>query len=209
MNAPPLASLQASPDEPLPLTLYGQDLLHRPAAEVTVFDDALAALVTAMFETMYAAPGVGLAAPQVGVGLRVFVYDCGPGQRGHVVNPVLGRIPGELQEGTEGCLSVPDLEYETPRAEFARVTGVDQSGAPVVVEGDGLLARCLQHECDHLDGLLYLDRLGGRIRKQALKDVRAAEWYGQAQRRLEPLPPGFDPDVDPREDADEDEGLPV
>ena len=179
-----LAGLRPAPDAPLPLVLHGQPVLHRPAEPVTAFDDALAALVEAMFETMYAAPGVGLAAPQVGVGLRVFVYDVGGGRRGHVVNPVLERVPGELQTDLEGCLSAPGLEYDTPRALAARVTGVDVTGAPVVVEGEGLLARCLQHEVDHLDGMLYLDRLGGRTRKQAAKDVRAADWHGDAHRVL-------------------------
>lgn len=188
MTAPDLARLRAAPDEPLPLTLIDSPVLHRRAAEVTVFDGALAALVEAMFETMYAAPGVGLAAPQVGVGLRVFVYDCPGWPPGVVVDPVLERFPGELLEELEGCLSVPGLEHPTPRASRVRVTGVDVRGEPVEVEGEDLLARCLQHEVDHLDGLLYLDRLGGRLRKQALREVREAPWHGQAQRRLEPLP---------------------
>lgn len=195
MTAPHLATLRAAPDEPLPLTLTGQPVLHRPAVPVTVFDEALSALVDGMFETMYAAPGVGLAAPQVGVGLRVFVYDCPGSPPGHVVNPILEREPGELQEEVEGCLSLPGLEYDTPRALRARITGVDARGEPVEVHGEGLLARCLQHEVDHLDGLLYVDRLGGRARKQALRDAREAPWHGEAQRRLSRPPP--DPAPEP------------
>ncbi len=183
MTAPDLATLLTA-DDPLPLTLYGQVVLHRPAAPVTSFDQALADLVEAMFVTMYASPGVGLAAPQVGLGLRVFTYDCGRGRKGHVVNPVLERLGEQLETEPEGCLSAPDLEYDTARWEAARVTGVDVTGAPVTVEGEGLLARCLQHETDHLDGLLYLDRLGGRTRKGAIKDVKTAPWYGDAHRIL-------------------------
>ncbi len=169
-----------------PIVLMGQPVLHARAQEVTVFDDALADLVRRMFASMAAAVGAGLAAPQVGVGLRVFVYDTGPDERGVVVNPLLERLEGGLQEGEEGCLSVPDLAYETPRAERVRVTGADERGRPVDVEAEGFLARCFQHEVDHLDGRLYLDRLGGRTRRQALRDARAAPWYGDAVRRLEP-----------------------
>ncbi|MCW2620988.1 MAG: hypothetical protein JWL64_590 [Frankiales bacterium] len=185
VTVPSLSSFQLASDELLSITLIGQPVLHTRAVEVTVFDDNLKALVEAMFETMYAAPGVGLAGPQVGLGLRLFTFDCGgPVGAGHVVNPVLERIPGELQEGHEGCLSVPGLDYVTPRAMRARVTGVDMYGKPVEYEGDDLLGRCLQHETDHLEGMLYLDRLGGKVRKQAMKDVKACEWYGNAQRRL-------------------------
>jgi peptide deformylase len=196
VNAP---SLTLAPDELLPLTLFGQPVLHSRAAEVTVFDAALERLVEAMFESMYAAPGVGLAATQVGIGLRVFTYDCGGPHVGHVINPVCERVGTELQEGFEGCLSVPGLDYDTPRSMWARATGVDFRGDPVVVEGDDLLARCLQHETDHLDGMLYLERLGGKVRKQAMKDVKACEWYGQPTRPLVKLPPsqdGHEPELD-------------
>ena len=173
--------------EPLPpITLYGQEVLHRPAAEVTVFDDRLAQLVERMQASMLAAPGAGLAAPQIGIGLRVFVYDTGPDQAGHVVNPVLRRLDGGLQEEPEGCLSVPELAYDTSRFEHVEVTGVDVHGQPVRVEGEGFLARCLQHETDHLDGRLYLERLGGRLRRQAMRELRAAQWYGEPVRVLEP-----------------------
>jgi peptide deformylase len=169
-----------------PLTTFGQRVLHAKAAPVTVFDDALAKLVDDMFASMYAAPGVGLAAPQVGVGLRLFTYDCGPGARGHVCNPVLENVPGELQDDDEGCLSVPSLYFPTVRAMETRVTGVDVDGNPVAVEGRELLARCLQHETDHLDGMLYLDRLGGRIKRQAMREVREAEWHDWHWKKLTP-----------------------
>lgn len=148
-----------------PITCCGQAVLHRPCASVTSFDTMLAALVDDMFASMYAARGVGLAANQIGVGLRVFVYDCpdGTGDRcsGHVVNPVL-RIPAALaapETELEGCLSVPGQHAEVTRPGLATVTGADVRGRPVTVTGAGALARCLQHECDHLDGIMYLDRL--------------------------------------------------
>lgn len=180
-----------------PVTLLGHPALHARAAAVTRFDDELRVLVEDMFATMYAARGVGLAAPQVGVGLRVFVYDCPvegePNAKGHVVNPVCTTVPGELQDDDEGCLSVPGLYFPTVRAMAARVDGVDMTGAPVRVEGRELLARCLQHETDHLDGMLYLDRLGGRTRRGALREAREAAWYGEELKPLTPRPPGEGP----------------
>lgn len=148
-----------------PIIHYGQAVLHRACRPVAAFDDALAALVADMFASMYAAEGVGLAANQIGVGLRVFVYDCpdasGDHQSGHVVNPVL-QIPSALAgSGTdlEGCLSVPGQHAEVTRPAVARVTGLDMSGRAVTVTGTGVLARCLQHETDHLDGIVYVDKL--------------------------------------------------
>lgn len=169
-----------------PLVLYGQPVLHAPTAAVTVFDDNLHRLIDAMFATMAAAPGVGLAANQVGIGLRVFVYDCGPEKRGHIVNPTVERLSGGLQpdDEEEGCLSLPGLAYPTPRAMNVRCTGVDLHGSPVSVEASGYLARCFQHEADHLDGMVYVERLGGRTRKQALRDVKSADWYGDALRSV-------------------------
>jgi peptide deformylase len=170
---------ELGPDGLLPIVLTPQPVLHRPAVEVTVFDDALVELVELMTAAMKAAPGAGLAGPQVGVGLRLFTYDCGPGQRGHVVNPVLERISAELEIENEGCLSVPGLRFPTARPAKVRVTGVDAAGDPVDVVGSGYLARCFQHEVDHLDGQLYLERLGGKLRKQAMREVRAASWAGK------------------------------
>lgn len=148
-----------------PITRHGQAVLHRPCTPVTSFGPELAALVDDMFASMYAAAGVGLAANQIGVGLRVLVYDCpdatGGNQAGHVVNPVL-RIPSALAPSAtelEGCLSVPGQRAELARPALATVTGLDRRGRQVTVSGTGLLARCLQHESDHLDGVTYVDRL--------------------------------------------------
>lgn len=157
-----------------PITRYGQAVLHAPCAPVTSFDAELERLVADMFASMYAAQGVGLAANQIGVALRVFVYDCpdlgGLRQVGHVVNPVLqvaSSLAGVVTE-TEGCLSVPGPHAELPRAAVATVTGTDHAGAPVTVSGGGTLARCLQHECDHLDGIVYVDRLPPARREEVL-----------------------------------------
>jgi peptide deformylase len=151
--------------KPRPIVCYGHPVLHRPYAPVTAFGAELAALVTGMRASMHAAEGVELAANQVGVSLRVFVYDCpdatGEYQAGHVVNPVL-RIPAALASPVaepEGCLSVPGQQFTVTRSALATVTGLDVRGQPVTVTGTGLLARCLQHETDHLDGIVYLDRL--------------------------------------------------
>ena len=148
-----------------PLVSYGDAVLHQASAPVESFDAELQALVDDMFATMYEADGVGLAANQIGVGLRVFVYDCpdgsGENQAGHVVNPVLtvSRTLAPPVTEPEGCLSVPGQHAEVTRAAVATVTGVDVSGRPVAVSGTGLLARCLQHEVDHLRGTVYVDLL--------------------------------------------------
>jgi peptide deformylase len=155
-------------------------VLRTPTDEVVDFDESLARLVDDMMASMYAAEGVGLAANQIGVGLSVFVYDCADasGKRhvGHVVNPVLVSKGGDLDESDEGCLSVPGLYYDTARPSYAAVEGVDITGAPVRVAGDGQLARCLQHETDHLKGLLFLDRLHGRTKRRAMREVMSADW---------------------------------
>jgi peptide deformylase len=160
----------------LPIRTIGDPVLRTRAEEVTVFDDALARLVADMHETMLDVGGVGLAAPQVGVSLRLFTWAVEDSE-GHVVNPVL-ETGEEPQEGSEGCLSVPGLGFETPRRQWARVTGVDHRGAPVAVAGTGLLARLLQHETDHLDGRLYVDRLVGPAKREAMRAIRAADYGG-------------------------------
>ena len=148
-----------------PITRYGTAVLHRPCTRVESFGASLEALVEDMFASMYAASGVGLAANQIGVGLRVFVYDCpdasGENQAGHVVNPVPAP-PGAFARpvtDSEGCLSVPGQQAEVTRTGTATVTGTDARGQPVTVTGTGLLARCLQHETDHLRGTVYVDLL--------------------------------------------------
>jgi peptide deformylase len=127
---------------------------------------------------MMEAPGAGLAAPQIGVGLRVFTYYV-DGALGHLVNPSLD-LSDEEQDGEEGCLSFPGLVYDTKRALRVVAKGFDQHGEPVVIEGSELLARAIQHETDHLDGVLFIDRLDKAQRKLALKAIREAEWAGTA-----------------------------
>ncbi|WP_102158941.1 peptide deformylase [Zhihengliuella halotolerans] len=159
----------------LQIRIVGDPVLRSPAEDVTEFGPGLARLVADMQETMRDVQGAGLAAPQVGVGLRVFTYDI-DGHAGYVVNPRI-EVSDERQPlGSEGCLSVPGLGYETDRPAWARVRGVDVNGNPVEIEGTGMLARCLQHECDHLDGRLYIDRLAGEHRKDAMRRIRAAEF---------------------------------
>ncbi|WP_035798140.1 peptide deformylase [Kitasatospora mediocidica] len=161
-----------------PITVVGNPVLHRECKTVTEFDTDLAALIDDMFVSMYAAEGVGLAANQIGVDAKVFVYDCpdddGVRHVGHVVNPVLVDLPVDrrtLDDGTEGCLSVPTAYAELARPDYAAVTGQDKDGNPIRVEGNGFFARCLQHETDHLFGFLYIDKLSKRDRKDALKQM--------------------------------------
>ncbi|NNG35477.1 peptide deformylase [Nakamurella aerolata] len=168
-----------------PIVIYGEPVLHRATTPVTVFDDELKQFVDDLFETNTAAHGAGLAANQVGDDRRVFIYDCpddeGVRHKGYVVNPVLqtSEIPETMPDPDndwEGCLSVPGENYPTGRASWAKVTGVDADNNPIEVEGTGYFARCLQHETDHLDGFVYLDRLVGRYARAAKKMVKANGW---------------------------------
>ncbi|WP_369248450.1 peptide deformylase [Streptomyces sp. R41] len=160
------------------ITEVGEEVLHKACRDVTEFGPDLAALIDDMFLTMYVADGAGLAANQVGVDLRLFVYDCpdddGVRHVGHIANPVLDQLDPTgrrlLDEG-EGCLSVPGAVMDVPRPDRAVVRGVDQDGNAVVIEGTGYFARCLQHETDHVNGHVYLDRLSKRERKDALRQV--------------------------------------
>lgn len=165
--------------KPRKIVVVGDPVLATPAEQVRDFDDELGELVEDMMASMAIANGVGLAAPQVGVGLAVFVYDCldadGSRHRGHVVNPRID-IFGEQIVSDEGCLSVPGPYYEIPRAARATVRGVDRTGAPVEVSGDGYFARCLQHETDHLAGRLYIDLLPRNRRRRVLRDMEPYEW---------------------------------
>lgn len=207
----------------LPIVILGDPALHAPTEPVTGSPEEIRDLVRDLYETMDAANGVGLAANQVGVRKRVFVYDCpdldtedGEGvsredvaarggwinRRGCVVNPVLetSEIPETMpdpEEDLEGCLSVPGVNFPRGRAWWARVTGTDENGEPVSVEGYGLFARCLQHEVGHLDGVLYTDGLIGRNRKAAKRHIRDAGWGV----------PGlsWDPTTDPDPFADEED----
>ncbi len=155
----------------IPIRTLGDPVLKVPGHDVERFDDTLARLAEDMFETMYAAPGVGLAAPQIGLSIRLFVYDDGQDERGVVANPVLTDQEGE-QVSDEGCLSVPGLYYPTSRAMRVHLDGRDVRGNPISLVGEDLLARIFQHETDHTNGLLYLDRLGKHERKQAMAALR-------------------------------------
>jgi peptide deformylase len=161
-----------------PIRLFGDPVLRKPALEVVDFDKELRRLVADLTDTMLDAPGAGLAAPQIGVGLRVFTWYV-DGEVGHLVNPVLD-LSDEQQEGPEGCLSIPGLSIDCRRALSVVAKGFDQHGEPVVIEGSELLARAIQHETDHLDGVLFLDRLDPAHRKQAMKEIRESEWFGLA-----------------------------
>lgn len=162
-----------------PITLYGNPVLGTRADVVTTFDKRLAALVDDLFATMYAIEtGVGLAANQIGRLERVFVFDCGDDETGYVVNPVVELVGDEQQHGFEGCLSVPGISIPTDRAARARVWGQDVRGEAVRYEGEGLAARCFQHEVDHLDGTLYIDTHPDALRTRVDAHLRAAEWFG-------------------------------
>ena len=176
------------------ITVIGHRALHQPTKKVREVTDEIRTLVADMVDTMEAAEGVGLAANQVGVRWRVFVYDCpvpdGPNARGVVINPVLERLgvpePLDEEEDGEGCLSVPGEWFPLARFPRARVTGTDLDGNEVVVEGDGLLARCLQHETDHLDGYLYVDRLTGPWKRVAREAVKDRGWADEGVTRWTP-----------------------
>lgn len=161
-----------------PIRLFGDPVLVTPASPVIDFDKQLRELVSDLTETMKAAPGAGLAAPQIGVPLRVFVWDIDD-QIGHLINPTLD-LSEEMQDGEEGCLSFPNLVYETPRALRAVAKGFNMHGEPVVIEGTELLARCLQHETDHLNGVLFIDRMNSAQRKIAMAEIRQSDWFGVA-----------------------------
>ncbi|MFC4031780.1 peptide deformylase [Streptomyces polygonati] len=163
-----------------PVRLLGDSALHTPCAEVAEFGAVLVRLVEDMFATMYAAGGVGLAANQIGVPLRVFVYDCPDDEDrrhlGHLVNPRPVRVGGVTVTGAEGCLSLPGIESGTRRHDEIELAGFDMLGEPVTVTGTGFFARCLQHECDHLGGTVFTDRLRGPRRARALWAARRASW---------------------------------
>lgn len=164
------------------ITVLGEEILSRRSQPVTEFGTpGLSRLVDDMFTTLYVAEGAGLAASQVDVDLRLFVWDCadewGVRHVGHIANPVLDELPAAgrrlLDEG-EGCLSVPGPSRTVPRPDHAVVRGFDLNGDPLVIEGFGYFARCLQHETEHLQGRLYLDRLDRRERKGALREMAAS-----------------------------------
>jgi peptide deformylase len=159
----------------LPIRMLGDPVLREPASDVEAFDESLRALFRDMLETMYEAPGVGLAAPQVGLSLRFFVYDANDGAGpGAMANPILSEAEGE-QDDDEGCLSIPGLYYPTRRAMRIRATGLDLEGRKISIVGEGLLARILQHETDHVNGMVFIDRLDDEARRQAMAAIRNRE----------------------------------
>jgi|HubBroStandDraft_1064217.scaffolds.fasta_scaffold43873_1 peptide deformylase len=160
-----------------PIRLFGDPVLRTPAEPVIDFDAELRRLVADLTDTMRDAPGVGLAAPQIGVALRVFTYFVDD-ELGHLINPDLD-LSADEESDDEGCLSFPGLAFPTNRAFRAVAKGFNMHGEPVTIEGSGLLARCVQHETDHLDGILFIDRLDPEQRKLAMKEIRAAEWWGE------------------------------
>jgi peptide deformylase len=165
-----------------PILRYGERPLHQTAAAVTAFDDDLQRLVDDMIETMYAAPGVGLAATQIGVPLRIFVIDTSVGRNAgdlHVmINPEMSELDG-MQLEEEGCLSVPGFNATVVRPARVVVRGVDREGREHTIEGTGLLARALQHEVDHLDGTLFVDRLRGIKRDLIVRKIQKLKRSGK------------------------------
>lgn len=159
-----------------PIRIFGDPVLKTRADEIDAIDENVRALVKDLMDSV-ALPGrAGVAATQIGVGLRAFSYSV-DGDVGYVLNPVIDAVEGELELVDEGCLSVPGLWFKTPRYPFARVRGTDVDGNVIFVEGTGLMAQALQHETDHLDGMLYLDRLEPETRREAMKQVRESEWF--------------------------------
>jgi peptide deformylase len=158
------------------IRLFGDPVLKTVSDPITKFDDKAHALIEDLLDTTKLPGRAGVAAPQIGVNLRAFSYNVN-GQVGYLINPVLVEVSGEKNLVDEGCLSVPELWHKTPRYEFAKAVGVDLDGNTVEVEGTGLMAQMLQHECDHLDGLVYLDRLEDEERKAAMRNLRASDWF--------------------------------
>ena len=159
-----------------PIRLFGDPILRKPAVEVVDFDKELRRLVADLTDTMLAAPGAGLAAPQIGVGVRAFTWNV-EGEVGHLVNPRL-ELSADVQDGPEGCLSIPELTIDCRRALSVVAHGFDMHGEPVTIQGSDYLARAIQHETDHLDGVLFIDRLDPEARKAAMKAIRESEWFG-------------------------------
>ena len=159
-----------------PIRLFGDPVLRTKADPVVDFDKELRKLISDLTETLLDEGGAGLAAPQIGVGLRVFAFDVDD-TVGYLVNPELHFPDEEEQDGPEGCLSIPGIYVDTKRRQNVVARGFNEHGEPVRLVGSGLMARCCQHETDHLDGILFLDRLDAQARKAAMKEIREASWY--------------------------------
>lgn len=172
-----------------PIRLFGDPVLRTPADPVTTYDKELRKLVKDLTETMLDAGGAGLAAPQLGVSLRVFTYYVDD-EIGHLVNPVVDLVGDEEHDGEEGCLSIPGLFFACKRHLHVVARGMNMHSEPVTIEGSEMLARCVQHETDHLDGVLFIDRLDTETRRAALKAIRAAEWNGEHTAEVKVSPHG-------------------
>jgi peptide deformylase len=170
-----------------PVRLFGDPVLREVAAPVTTFDAELRKLVADLTDTMHDEGGAGLAAPQIGVGLRVFTFAV-DGIEGHLINPTWTASDAEEQLGPEGCLSIPGLQWGCKRMANVVATGWDMHGEPVTVEGTAKLARAIQHETDHLDGVLFIARLDPAMRRQAMAEIREAEWFAGQTVKVSPHP---------------------
>ena len=159
-----------------PIRVFGDPVLRAASAPIGALDEGVRALVQDLVDTVELPGRAGVAAPQIGVGLRAFSYNI-DGDIGYVLNPVLVEVSGEPELVGEGCLSVPGLWHEALRHPRATVTGVDLDGNEIVLEGEGLLAQALQHETDHLDGKLFLDRLPAETRRIAMREIRESDWF--------------------------------
>lgn len=158
------------------IRLFGDPVLKTVSDPVTKFDGKLKALIDDLLDTTKLPGRAGVAAPQIGVNLRAFSYNVN-GEIGYIINPVVVEVSGAKTLLDEGCLSVPGLWHKTPRFEYARVSGKNLAGADIELSGTGLMAQMLQHECDHLDGYVYIDRLEGDERRAAMKNLRSTDWF--------------------------------
>ncbi|WP_433206052.1 peptide deformylase [Dactylosporangium sp. CS-047395] len=161
----------------VPVRMFGDPVLTTATDEVVTFDAELRRLVRDLFDTLESERGSGLAANQIGVPVRAFVFHV-DGVHGHLVNPVLDFPDAEEQDGPEGCLSIPGLYFDTVRRQHVVAKGYSDRGDPLQVVGTGELARCLQHETDHLDGVLFIDRMDTPRRRAAMRAIRSAPWFG-------------------------------
>lgn len=159
------------------IRFYGDPVLRTPCDEITKIDDRVRALIQDLLDTTQVPGRAGVAAPQIGVNLRAFSYFV-DGQVGYIINPKLIEASGTKELVDEGCLSVPGHWHPTPRFSYAKAIGIDLDGNEVVLEGKGLMGQMLQHECDHLDGKVYIDRLEPDERKAAMKTLRGETWFG-------------------------------
>ena len=159
-----------------PIRLFGDPVLRAPSAPIQAIDDGVRALVQDLLDTVELPGRAGVAAPQIGVGLRAFSYNI-DGDIGYILNPELLEVSGDPVRTGEGCLSVPGLWHDALRHPYAKVRGMDLDGSEIVLEGEGLLAQALQHETDHLEGMLFIQRLSPDDRKIAMREIRESDWF--------------------------------